>query len=105
MSSLRCVVAIFTAGCGCVFGSEGWKLVWSDEFDQPNGSAPNATNWVYDTGGNGWGDNELEAYTDRRANSRIENGHLVIEALREKFTGKDGKEREYTSARLKTFGK
>jgi len=47
----------------------------------------------------------LESYTDRRANSRIENGHLVIEALQEEFAGKDGKKRDYTSARLKTLGK
>jgi beta-glucanase (GH16 family) len=85
--------------------ADGWRLVWADEFDQPNGSAPSPTNWVFDVGGDGWGNNELEAYTDRRANSRIENGHLVIEALQEKFTGKDGKERNYTSARLKTLGK
>ena len=84
---------------------EDWKLIWSDEFDAPNDSAPNPTNWVYDLGGNGWGNNELQTYTDRRANSRIENGMLIIEALKEKFTGKDGKERDYTSARLKTLGK
>src|SRR5204862_6447041 len=81
------------------------RLLWPDEFDQPNGSAPNSTNWVYDLGGNGWGNNELEAYTDRRVNSRIENGHLIIEAQKEKFKGRDGKERNYTSARLKTLGK
>ena len=90
---------------GTAFGAEGWKLVWADEFDQPNGSPPNATNWVYDLGGDGWGNNELQTYTDRRVNSRIENGHLVIEALQEKFKGKDGKTRDYTSARLKTLGK
>jgi beta-glucanase (GH16 family) len=105
MSSMRWALAMVALGCGCVFGAERWKLVWSDEFDQPSGSAPNATNWVFEVGGNGWGNNELEAYTDRRANSRIENGHLVIEARPEKFTGKDGKERRYTSARLKTLGK
>lgn len=85
--------------------ADGWRLIWSDEFNQPNGSAPNPTNWVYDLGGNGWGNAELEAYTDRRENSRIENGNLVIEARQEKFTGKDGKARDYTSARLKTLGK
>jgi beta-glucanase (GH16 family) len=85
--------------------SDNWKLLWSDEFSGPDGSAPTAANWVYDLGGNGWGNNELETYTDRRANSHIENGNLVIEARREKFTGKDGKERNYTSARLKSLGK
>jgi beta-glucanase (GH16 family) len=86
-------------------GAEQWKLVWSDEFSGPNGSAPNPTIWVYDLGGNGWGNNELEAYTDRRANSRIEDGHLVIEARKEDFTGSDHRARNYTSARIKTLGK
>jgi hypothetical protein len=36
----------------------------------------------YDTGGNGWGNNELQHYTDRPANSYIQNGMLVIEAKR-----------------------
>jgi beta-glucanase (GH16 family) len=105
MKLLLSALAIFAAACGPVFGAEQWKLVWADEFDQPNGSAPNPTNWVYDLGGDGWGNNELQSYTDRRVNSRIENGQLIIEALGEKFTGKDRKPRDYTSARLKTLGK
>ncbi len=85
--------------------THSWKLVWSDEFDLPNGSAPSTANWVFDLGGNGWGNNELQTYTDRRDNSRIENGMLVIEARKESLQGKDGKQRDYTSARLKTQGK
>src|SRR5437868_1881458 len=104
MKSLLVAFAIL-AGCFVSHGGVKWKLVWADEFSGPDGSAPSATNWVYDLGGDGWGNNELEAYTDRRANSRIQNGNLVIEAREEKFTGKDGKERNYTSARLKTLGK
>ncbi len=83
----------------------GWELAWSDEFDQPNGSAPDAAKWVLDLGGGGWGNNELQTYTSRRVNSRIENGRLVIEARRERFTGTDGLARDFTSARLKTLGK
>ncbi len=80
----------------------GWKLVWSDEFNQPDGSSPDATKWVFDlgTGNNGWGNNELQFYTARTNNARIEGGHLVIEALQESFGG-----RNHTSARLKTQGK
>ena len=78
----------------------GWRLVWSDEFNQPDGSAPNPANWGYETGGNGWGNRELEYYTVRTNNARIEDGKLVIEAQRENFAGKD-----YTSARLLTRGK
>jgi beta-glucanase (GH16 family) len=82
--------------------SGNWKLVWSDEFSQTNGSAPDPAKWIYDFGGSGWGNNELETYTDRRENCRIENGSLVIEVRKEKFTGKDGVARDYTSARIKT---
>ncbi len=72
------------------------KMIWSDEFD---GSLLNQDNWTYETGdgcsiGNcGWGNNELEVYTDKPDNVKIENGKLVITAL----SGN-----EYTSARIKT---
>jgi beta-glucanase (GH16 family) len=79
-----------------------WTLSWSDEFDGADGSAPDPAKWTAETGGSGWGNNELEYYTARRTNSRVEKGNLVIEALQEKFTGPDGVSREYTSARLKT---
>ncbi len=81
---------------------KGWTLVWSDEFDLANGSAPDARKWEEETGGGGWGNHELEYYTARRENSRVEGGNLVIEARQEKYTGADGVTREYTSARLKT---
>ena len=71
-----------------------YKLVWSDEFNTPG--LPDKANWSYDIGGNGWGNHELEYYTDSRMeNARVENGNLVIEARKEAFGGK-----AYTSARL-----
>ncbi len=82
-----------------------WRLVWSDEFDQPNGTRPNPLRWGYDIGGDGWGNQELESYTSRTNNVRIENGMLVIEARKENYTGSDGVARQYTSARIKTEGK
>ena len=82
----------------------GWALTWSDEFNGPNGSPPDPTKWTYDTGGNGWGNQELEYYTRHRENAYVENGHLVMRAIREEFTGPDGVSRHYTSARLKTEG-
>ncbi|MBI3853221.1 MAG: glycoside hydrolase family 16 protein [Verrucomicrobia bacterium] len=82
-----------------------WRLVWADEFQQADGSAPDPAKWVYDLGGGLWGNNELQIYTDRRVNSRIEGGKLIIEARRETLTGADGVKRNYTSARLKTLGK
>jgi beta-glucanase (GH16 family) len=74
-------------------------VVWSDEFDGPAGAAPDSAKWVYDMGANGWGNKELEKYTDSRANSHLDGeGHLVIEAL-------ETAPHKYTSARLKTQGK
>ncbi len=85
-------------------GQQRWVLVWSDEFDGPSGSAPDVTKWTYDTGGGGWGNNELETYTDRPQNAHLQDGMLIIQALKETFAGPDGITRNYTSARLKTQG-
>jgi beta-glucanase (GH16 family) len=46
----------------------------------------------------------LEYYTNRAENARVQHGKLVISARAEKYTGPDGKEFSYTSARLKTQG-
>jgi beta-glucanase (GH16 family) len=73
-----------------------WRLVWHDEFD---GAVLDTTKWTWDTGGNGWGNAELEYYTNRVENAHLENGYLVIEARQEPFGN-----RAYTSARLKTQG-
>lgn len=78
----------------------GWALVWADEFAQPDGSAPDTNKWANDLGAGGWGNSELEYYTARTNNARIEGGQLVIEAKQENFSGSS-----YTSARLKTQGK
>jgi beta-glucanase (GH16 family) len=85
--------------------SQSWVLTWSDEFSGRNGSSPDATKWVMESGGNGWGNQELEYYTARPKNVRIESGNLVIEAAKEGFTGSDGVKRRYTSGRLKTQGR
>lgn len=74
----------------------GMKLVWSDEF---NGKSIDRKSWTFDIGGGGWGNGEMEYYTDRPENARLENGNLVIEARQEKYEGA-----YYTSARLKTQG-
>ena len=74
------------------WNSDGWTFIWSDEFD---GNTIDPKNWVFDKGGSGWGNAELEYYTDRPENARIENGMLVIEARQEKYEGLP-----YTSARL-----
>jgi beta-glucanase (GH16 family) len=76
-----------------------WKLVWSDEFEV-NG-LPDTTKWGYDTGGHGWGNNELQYYTAKRSkNARVENGVLIVEAHQEPVEDKS-----FSSARLVTRGK
>lgn len=82
-----------------------WRLVWNDEFNGPQGSAVDTSKWSFDVGGQGWGNNELQTYTSRTANARIENGSLIISALQETYTGPDNITRNYTSARLLTKNK
>ena len=105
-------------GCGCSAdrlaiptappppSPAGWTLVWSDEFSSPDGSAPDPSKWTYDTGGKGWGNTELECYTNRLQNAQINGGNLVITAQQENapFVCSDGSTNSYTSARLKTQG-
>lgn len=79
-----------------------WELVWYDEFDGALGIQPNATKWTYDlgTGTDGWGNQELQYYTDRTENVSLDgNGNLVITAQKESFRGLS-----FTSARIKTQG-
>ncbi len=85
--------------CLCSSYSQGWKLVWSDEFDYSG--LPDPNKWGYDVGNWGWGNNELENYVANRVeNSRVENGTLIIEARRDWHDGI-----EYSSARLVTKNK
>ncbi|MGO9268914.1 MAG: family 16 glycosylhydrolase [Terriglobia bacterium] len=106
------VLLLVVSGCGGSMSStppppsaSQWTLVWSDEFGGPNGTAPDPTKWGYDVGGNGWGNDELEYYTSRTQNAYVQDGNLVIQALKETYTGSDGVTRNYTSARLLTASK
>jgi beta-glucanase (GH16 family) len=72
-----------------------FRLVWSDEFNTPG--SPDPTKWGYDLGAGGWGNNELEYYTNRQANAVVANGNLTITALKESYNGSS-----YTSARMLT---
>lgn len=74
------------------------NLVWSDEFDYTG--LPNSQYWNMETGGGGWGNNELQYYTNREANAKVANGVLTITALKEDYGG-----RNYTSARITTQNK
>jgi beta-glucanase (GH16 family) len=99
-----CGLAVAQTHSSSKHGSPKWKLTWSDEFNSPDGSSPDPSKWTFETGGHGWGNQELEYYTSRKENAHIEKGNLVITAFKEEYTGKEGSPRSYTSARLKTLG-
>lgn len=79
--------------------AEFTQLVMADEFSADG--APDSTKWNYEigTGDNGWGNNELQYYTDRSENITVQNGILIITAKEEDFNGSS-----YTSARITTNG-
>ena len=88
------------SAASCTSATAGYKLVWSDEFNGPSGTAVDSTKWTYDVGGTGWGNNELEYYTNGTNNAAMDgSGNLLITAKQESMGGKS-----YTSARLKTQG-
>lgn len=105
------IISSITSTCGGASQSNpqppppSYVLTWSDEFNGANGSLPDASKWVMETGGGGWGNNELESYTNRSQNAHVQDGNLLITAVKETYTGPDGITRNYTSARLKTQGK
>jgi beta-glucanase (GH16 family) len=80
-------------------GKTNWVMIWNDEFG--NDGLPDPQKWNYDVGGSGWGNNELQYYTENRTeNARVQQDFLVIEARKESYEGKN-----YTSARLVSRGK
>lgn len=76
-----------------------YELFWSEEFDSTG--FPDSKNWTFETGGGGWGNNELQYYkANDPDNAWVENGILTITAIKEDFGG-----RNYTSSRIKTQDK
>ena len=82
-----------------------WKLTWSDEFDGPS---LDRKKWDFDLGNGffnydanvwvgGWGNDELEYYTDHPENVFVKDGHLHLRAVKESYMGCG-----YTSAKVKT---
>ncbi|MCE9559864.1 MAG: family 16 glycosylhydrolase [Armatimonadetes bacterium] len=83
--------------------AQTWSPVWDDQFS--SGTVPDGSKWTFQTGGGGWGNQELQNYTNRIQNSYVTNGNLVIEARKEVYQGS-----QYTSARINsaqtwTYGK
>ena len=99
-SSTQLTLVQKTSSTGeAMFVPEGYKLFWSDEFDGP---ALDQANWTCETGrgSNGWGNAELQYYTDRPENVDVRDGKLVITARKESYQGATA-----TSARLITLDK
>lgn len=109
------IVGSALLGAGLLFGvssctedsatplpERNFQLVWEDNFDGAAGTSPDASRWTYDigTGDNGWGNQELQYYTDRPENVSLDgNGNLVMTAIAENFSGSP-----FTSARITTKG-
>ncbi len=102
------LLAIFSLSGAGQAGAQTWTLQWSDEFNAPAGTYPNAANWTYDLGNSGFGNPEIENYCTPGSNTapcvsgkpnayQDGNGNLVIKAIRDP-SGR------WTSARLKTQG-
>ncbi len=76
----------------------GYTLAWSDEFSTPT---IDPASWTFESGNNnGWGNGELENYTNRAQNAFVSQGNLIIEARQEDYNGN-----QYTSARMITKAK
>jgi hypothetical protein len=73
-------------------------LVWADEFNYTGSPAP--ADWNMENWPAGWIGNEVQAYTSKLENARVENGNLIIEAKKETYNGAT-----WTSARIQTMKK
>jgi beta-glucanase (GH16 family) len=110
VSVAAAVVLAATAGTLAVINAGGAEAAvgaqtWADEFDGPAGSSPNGSKWKFDIGGNGFGNNEREYYTNSTSNAALDGqGHLVITARKENPAGYNCwyGSCQYTSARLLT---
>jgi beta-glucanase (GH16 family) len=92
---------IFTASQSVIIENDDAgepNLHWSEEFNYTGLPHPNY--WNMETGGGGWGNNELQYYTNRESNAKVENGVLTITAYEESYSN-----RNYTSARITTQNK
>lgn len=101
-----CVIGFMLVGCEQqaiqTLPERSWTLVWSDDFSGAAGTLPDQSKWTFDigTGNNGWGNSELEYYTNKTSNVQLNgDGQLIITARKEQYSGSG-----FTSARIKTQG-
>jgi len=90
MDKLILLLLIITSLASCQY----YRQVWSDEFD---GTAIDTSKWQFEVNCDGGGNNELQCYTAREQNAKVQNGKLILTARPENYNGKG-----YTSARLNT---
>ncbi len=92
----KSLLALLGASTLSSVSGERWVQTWADEF---NGGSVDRSKWNVDVANGGFGNNELQYYTDRWDNVKVENGNLVITARRENYGGN-----QYTSGKLTTSG-
>jgi beta-glucanase (GH16 family) len=95
---------VLPVGAGPASAAPGAQT-WADEFNGAAGTPPDASRWKYDIGGHGWGNNEMQYYTNSTRNAAHDgNGNMVITARRENPAGYGCHYGtcQYTSARLLT---
>lgn len=93
---LNCCLLLLTFSG--IAAAEDWKLVWQDEFD---GKGLNFQQWEIEVNAFGGGNQELQIFTERKENVRVENGHLVLEAHKGRH-GVAGTERDFSSGRVRS---
>ena len=96
LQSLVCLAVLMLGSSHAV--ADEWKLVWSDEF---TGSSLDYSKWECEVNAFGGGNHELQIYTDRPKNVRVENGLLILEAHRDNAE-LYGTSREFSSGRIRT---
>ena len=98
LSTTLACLAIYAYAIPAVAQQRDLKLVWQDEFD---GETLDYSKWGIEVNAFGGGNHELQIYTDRSENVRVENGHLVLEARRD-HADIAGTKREYSSGRVRS---
>ncbi|UII31677.1 glycoside hydrolase family 16 protein [Fulvivirga ulvae] len=99
----KIILTVLLLSMAILAKSQERQLVWSDEFNYEG--APDSTMWGFELGDGcphicGWGNNELQFYTDNPENVRVTNGRLIIEAHKV-----EGKSYGYTSSKVVSTGK
>ena len=91
-------LSLLLSGLPLTMSAAEWQLVWADEF---NGKSLDYSKWGIEVNAFGGGNNEMQIYTDRPENVRVQNGQLIIEARKDGYA-EAGTKREYSSGRIRS---